>query len=413
MEASQEKSLNLKLSVVLLLIISILFLGGCGGKREADELAYVLGIGIDKGKEEGTYLVTMQTAQPKASGGGAAELDNWTISVETPSLATTTERVAEAFDKQPFAGTVRVIVIGEDLAESGINEALDYFQRFYEFRRTVYLVVAKGKAKDIMETELRTRQIPSLSLFDTIEGQKRQSVFPITRLGHYLTVLGRESQNPLIPLVESIKSGEHGLFYPDEGAQEILIHESAVFDGGKLLATLNDQETKGYLWLDDEIQSRILEKGDGKGLKVTAWVLSSKTKYKVENIEGKMGIRFIIKAEVAINEIMGTHEQMNTKRWQQFAEELKPLLVQAIQEECEAAVAKSEKLKLDFIGIGRKIEIKKPKYWKEIKGSWPQGIADIPVAYDIEVCIKHAGLARNSPVSPQENGASGGSHTLQ
>lgn len=412
METPQKKFFKLRLPIVLLLIIGILFMGGCGGKREINELAYMLGMGIDKGKEEGTYLVTMQMAKPKASGGGAAELENWTISIETKSLAAITERVAEAFDKQPFAGTVRVVVLGEDLAEEGINEALDYFQRFYEFRRTIYLLVAKGQAREILNTELRTRQIPSLSLFNTIEGQKGQSAFPVTRLGHYLTVLGRESQNPIIPRVESIRSGEHGLFYADQEAQEILIHESAVFEGGKCVASLSDQETKGCLWLDDEIESRILHKEDG-GLKVTAWVLSSKTKYKVENIEGNIGIRFNIKAAVSINEILGKEEQVDIRGWKQFIEELKPLMAQAIQEECEAAVAKSREQGLDFIGIGRKIEIKNPKYWREIKENWPQGIKDIPVAYDINVKIEHSGLARNSPVSPQENGAKGGSHTLQ
>lgn len=413
METPQKKSFKLKLPIVLLLIMGILFLGGCGGKSEINELAYMLGMGIDKGKEEGTYLVTMQMAQPKASGGGAAELENWTISVETNSLATITERVAEVFNKQPFAGTVRVVVLGEELAESGINEALDYFQRFYEFRRTIYLLVAKGQAREILNTELRTRQIPSLSLFNTIEGQGGRSVFPITRLGHYLTILGRESQNPIIPRVESIQSGEHGLFYADEEGQEILIHESAVFEGGKCVASLNDQETKGYLWLDNEIESRILQKEDGEGLRLTAWVLSSKTKYKVEDIDGEMGIRFNIKAKVSINEIMGKDEQIDIRRWQQFIEGLKPLLAQAIQEECEAAVARSKELGLDFIGIGRKIEIKNPKYWKEIKAGWPQGVADIPVAYDINVQVEHSGMARNSPVSPQESGAKGGSPTLQ
>lgn len=413
METPQKKFFPLRLTLVLLLIMGVLLLGGCGGKREIDELAYMLGIGIDQGKEEGTYLVTMQIAEPKTSGGGAAELENWTISMETKSLSTIMEQAAEAFSKQPFAGTVRVIVLGEDLAGAGINEALDYFQRFYEFRRTIYLLVAKGQAKDIMEAELRTKQIPSLNLFDTIEGQRRQSVFPITRLGHYLTVLGRESQNPIIPRVEKVQPGEHGLFYSDKEGQEILIHESAVFEGGKCVAKLNDQETKGYLWLDNEIESRVLEGEDGDGVTVTAWVLKSKTKYKVENIDGKMGIKFNIKTAVSINEILGKGEQADIYRWQQFIKELQPLMAQAIQEECEAAVAKSKEQGLDFIGIGRKIEIKNPKYWREIQENWPQGIKDIPVAYDINVKIEHSGLARNSPVSPQENGAKGGSHTLQ
>ncbi|WP_041219168.1 Ger(x)C family spore germination protein [Desulfitobacterium dichloroeliminans] len=414
METSQEKFLMHRFPIVILLITCLVLMGGCGGKREVDELAFVLGMGIDLGKEEGTYLITMQMAQPKPSGGGgAAELENRTISMEAPSLAIMVERVAETFNKYPFAGTARVIVLGEELSKSGINETLDFFQRFYEFRRSIYLLVAKGDAKDLLETELRTKKIPSHNLISTIESQKRQSAFPTTRLGHYLTILGRESQNPIIPTVEKVKSGDKDLYLPNDEGEELLIHKSCVFEDGKLVATLNDQETNGFLWLDDEIYSRYLYKKDENGIGITAWVLNSKTKYKIEEIDGKMGITFKIKARVAINEISGKHEEMDTKKWRDFMESLGPILEQAIQEECEAAVAKNRELGLDFIGIGRKIEIKEPKYWKQVKSTWPHCVSDTPVAYSIEVSIEHSGLARNSPVSPQKSESKEGSKTPQ
>lgn len=401
-EKPQKKILKRRLLLVILLIVTLLFLPGCGGKREVEELIFVMGIGIDLGKKEGTYLVTMQMAEPTIGGGGAAELKNTTISVETPSLSFVTEKINEAFDKQPFPGTAKIIVIGEELARSGINEVLDYLQRFYQYRRTAYLLIARGEAKDILETKVRNEDIPALGLLGTIEGQNHLTVFPVTRLGHYLTVLSREGQKPIIPTVEEVEPGKHGFYYSDEEGKELLVHQAGIFEEGIMVAILTDQESKGYLWLNNEINSRFINaKGEGE-LLLSAWIVDGKTKFKVEEIDGKMGIKFIINARLAIREILGQHKEMEAEEWHNFLKENEPLFSKVIQEECEVAIAKAKNTQLDFIGIGRKIEIKNPKYWRQIRENWKEEIVNFPVAYDVKVKIEHSGLARNSPVSIQE-----------
>lgn len=400
MEKTQESYLKKHFLVVSMLVIFLFMVGGCG-KHEVEELAFMMGVGIDQGKKEGTYLVTIQVAKPKSSGGGL-ELEHWTVSIEGTSLAVITEKVNEMFNRQLFAGSVRVIVIGEDIARSGINEVLDFYQRYYQYRRTIYLVVAKGNAKDLLKTETTTHSIPSLGMLGVIQGNKGQSTFPVTRLGHYLTILGRKSQNPLIPAAEVVRSGDKNIYLPDDKGEEILISCAGVFENGKLVDFLHDQETKGYLWLDDEVKSRRLE-AEGDGLKISAWVQKSKTKYKIETIDDKLGIKFYINANIALNEILGQQGEKNVEEWRQFLQGVEPIVEQAIQKECEAAVAKSKRLQLDFVGIGRKVEIKNHKYWEEIKDSWPQGLEDFPVAFEIKANVDHAGLAKNSPVSPEES----------
>lgn len=404
MEKSFQKFLKIRLPVVILLLVTLLFLEGCGGKREVEQLAFIMGVGIDQGKELGSYQVTFQMAQPKTSGGSGTEMENWTLSVEVLSIPIIGEKIDQMLNKHPFAGTSRVIILGEGLARSGINEVLDNFQRFYQFRRTIYLLLAKGEAKDILETQLRSKQLPALSLLGTIQGQPRVSSFPVTRLGHYLTILGRESQNPLIPTVEKIKPGDKGFEYSDEKGEELQIEGSGVFDDGKLVDFLSDIETKGYLWLDNEVKNRYLQASGENGLELAIWVLKSSTQYKFQSVDGKMGITFRIKARATLNEIKGQQEAMDPKEWSEFIKSLEPIVAQAIEKECQAAVAKSKELHADFIGIGRKLEQKDPKYWKQVKDDWESQLSEFPVSYDIQVTIEHTGLPRNSPVSPQRSG---------
>lgn len=374
------------------------------GKRDVEELAFVMGMGIDQGKEPGTFQMTYQIAQPKASGGSAAELENWTISIEVSKVATSSEKIREILNKHPFVGSSRILIIGEDLARSGINEALDVFQRFYQFRRTIYLILAKGEARDVLETQLRNRQLPALSLLGTMQGQPGTSTFPVTRLGHYFTILGRESQTPLIPTVEKRKPGEEGIKYAAKEGEELHVGGSGTFIDGKLVDFLSEEETKGYLWLDNEMKNGFIETREENGISLSAWILKNSTKFKFAAVDGKMGVTFQIKSTVAVNEINGQEGLKDPAEWAEFTKEIEPIIARAIEKECQSAVTKSRELKADFIGIGRKLEQKDPKYWKEVREDWDNQLSNFPVAFDIQVVIQNTGLARNSPVSPQSGG---------
>lgn len=408
MEKTCQKPLKTRLGLLILISLLVLIIGGCGGKREVEQLGFILGVGIDQGEKDGTYLITFQMAQPKASGGSGAEIENWTISVELESLPLVAEEIDQIYNKEPFAGTARMIILGESLSQEGINNVLDNFQRFYQFRRTVYLLLAKGEARDILATQLRSKQLPSMTLLSIMQGQKKQSVFPVTRLGHYLTILGRESQAPIIPVVQKIKSGQDRVQFDEKEGEELLVDGAGVFEDGKLIDYLNEEETKGALWLDNEVNSRYISASGENGLIITTWILDSSTKFKIVQNDDKTGITFQIRANAALNEIQGKQQAMDPKEWRDYIKTLEPLVAQSIEKECLTAVNKSKELHTDFIGIGRKIEQKNPKYWKLVKEEWEDNyLLDFPVNFDIQVTIKHTGLPRNSPVSPESSGQEG------
>jgi len=397
------KSNRCKVGSLLILITCLIFLPGCGGKREVEDLTPLLSIGFDLGQKPNTYLITGQYLLQK-KGPAGPEIEGWTTSFEAPTLREAYEKTNKIMDIEPFNGSTKLIVIGDGLAKAGFKDMLDFLQRFSEFRRSMYLVIAKGTAQSILDVELRNGEIPAMSIKKNIETANNISTFPTIRLGQYLTILGRKSTAPIIPMVAILKSGEGGIEYKTEGQggkQEIQLEGAAVFRGDRLVDLLTDKETKGYMWLENNVTHRFIDTlgmGESK-VNFSGHVLKSTTKYKVVDNNGKIELHYQIKTTMAVEEVLGQDEQLSETEWADLMSEAEKSLAKAIQKECELSIQKEKQLSLDFLGIGRHIEQKNPAYWKTVKDQWEQEIADFPVSIDVQVTINHTGMSNSSPTT--------------
>jgi spore germination protein KC len=398
-------------SLFLILVILVLPLSGCWGKREVESLGFVFGIGIDKGSKPGSYLVTFQIGSPKKAGETGSSTQDYTISAEGFSMREATDKIYNTISKQPFVGTTKVIVLGDDVAREGINSVLDYIQRYYQFRRTTYLLLAEGMAKDLLNIKLRTGKLVSLSLMDDIEKDDWLSNFPRVRIGHYLTELGNEQSAEVIPLAHGVTPGREGIEYESkdgEEPQEVHISGMGVLNNdGQLTAVLSDEETKGFMWLRGEVKYRFLSARIGSeqdNFWISARVTKAKTKWKLENSEGKLGIHYNIKIISDLDEINVEHQQRSPEEYIKVVKDNSTALNDKIKAECDAALQKSYELGMDFLGIGRRIEEHNPKYWKQIKDQWQQVLPSVPVTVSVENKVESGGSSFNPPTNPLATG---------
>ncbi|MDR3600086.1 MAG: Ger(x)C family spore germination protein [Desulfosporosinus sp.] len=389
-----------KIALVLALLASMLCLTGCWGKREVEDLSPLIGLGFDLGQKPGTYLITEQFVKPKKGDTTiSADVDR-TFSLEASSLREAYEMISKIAYRVPFMGSLKVIVIGEDLAKAGLMNVLDFTQRYAEFRRSMYLVLAKGKAQDILNTKMRSGTLTAMYIKNNIESGDTISTFPTVRLGHYFTVLARKSTAPIIPVIERTKSGDGGIEYKSESkeAQELRIQGAGVFRGDLLSGFLNDEETKGYMWLENQVQQRLIDTVDldKSQINYAGQVLNSTTKYHVKTIDGTIGLEYKIKVNIAVDEVLGMKEQVSELEWVDLMQEAEQRFTKVIENECQSSFQKERELSLDFLGIGRHIEERNPAYWKTVKDQWQEKIADFPVSLDVQVTIHHSGMSDSS-----------------
>ena len=150
----------MKRNMILLIGITLL-LTGCWDQRELSTITIVTGMAIDKGKN-GKYKLTVESIN-------ATELNDQTATGNSPSVVYSLEgdTIAElaykmniGFSKNLIYSHMRILVVSKDIAESGMMEFLDAFERSRELRDDFDIILAKeGEAADILQVVYTFRSL--------------------------------------------------------------------------------------------------------------------------------------------------------------------------------------------------------------------------------------------------------------
>ncbi|MCG0238055.1 MAG: Ger(x)C family spore germination protein [Firmicutes bacterium] len=140
----------------VLLLLLALSQGGCWDRRELEEMAFVLALGLDQDPEGGGLRMTAMVAIPnKMAGGGqdgGGEED--TVLVTTARAATVPEglNLMDTYlDRRISLEHTKVMVLGRSLAEEeGLWPLMDFLGRFRSVRRTVPVMVAETTGEEVL-----------------------------------------------------------------------------------------------------------------------------------------------------------------------------------------------------------------------------------------------------------------------
>ncbi len=107
-----------KIKMILLLLILTLLLSGCWSKRELNELAIVVALGIDKIDDE--YEISIQVVDPseissKQPSSGRSPVV--TYHAKGKSVFEAIRRMTTLTPRKPYFSHLQIVVIGQKLAE--------------------------------------------------------------------------------------------------------------------------------------------------------------------------------------------------------------------------------------------------------------------------------------------------------
>lgn len=388
-------------SVLLFLVIcgTTPFLSGCWDRIEITDLAIVTAATIDK-KGNNQIELSVQVFIPSSisSGGGQGGSSQGGSGVTTMVRFAKGSNISDALSKlqsklprKIFWGHCKVFVFGEKLAMEGIQEQLDFLLRHPQPREKANVYVSKGIAKPILE---------SLPPLENYSGEVLRELSDL-HIGMLVTLqdldemLTGKPQAAVLPVVKILPPGKgqtklQGIPY---------IVGTAVFKKDKMTGTMTEKETRGLLWLRDEMESYTVTfqpegvKGEISLNPVTAQI---KKIPQFRNNKWKLLVKVNTEGAVIQN---GTNLNLSSPKMLKAAERA---YQKDIEDRIYMAFLNTQDKKADILGVGKDFYRKYPKQFNKVENHWEDIFAEMEVEIDVAAHIRRQGYI-NKPAGLSEN----------
>lgn len=386
--------------VLGLVILVAVALAGCWDRRELNDLAITVGMGLDK---KGNHIqVTAQIVNPgEVASKKGSGIQRSPITSFKATDTTVTEAIRKLSGVAPryiFSSHLRVLVIGEELARQGISKVMDGISRNHEFRSDFYLIVAKGtSAEEVLQIVTQIEQIPANKLFKMLQTSEKLWAPTVSmQLDKFTADLSNPTRDTVLTGIKIVGNKEIGTTIKnvDDSEPDAILEYSgvALFKRDKLVDWLNDEESKGYNYIMGEVKSTAGHVACPQGGSVAVDVIRTKSKVKGTVVKGKPKISIDLFVEQDIGEVQCNIDLTKTENLQQLEE----LGEKKLKEIMEAAIKKAKKNKADIFGFGDAIEDTDPKSWTKLKKDWDTHFSDLDVTVKVDVLIRRLGTTNNS-----------------
>jgi spore germination protein KC len=389
-----------KLVIVIILFIPLVF-AGCTPYRELKELAIVEGMGVDI-NTDGSYLLTFQIFKPMSGGGqnGKQGSSNQTKIIQGTgkSLFDASRNVTLQMGKKLYYSNTRAIIISEDLCKKNFTVLLDFLERNHEVKPEQRILMANGRAEDILKAKnedgfisAQDIELISINSYNTSKIIDKQllDIYKDTSMGitdSTLAVISAKKSS-----IGSSSGGSSGGNSSGGGDNQIVsLGGTAFFNNQKLVGVLNDDETRGLLWILGQVKSgMIVVKPDNSG-NVSLEIKSAGSKFSTYTKDGKTGISVDVNFSTSVGEIESSKIKDITN---DVITKLIDLQNENVKMEMQSAISKAlRQNNADIFGFGLKIFQSNPTAWKKLSESWNTSANMLPVTINVKSSIEHYGL---------------------
>ncbi|OLS41188.1 Ger(x)C family spore germination protein [Bacillus sp. MRMR6] len=373
-------------------VITMSILAGCWDRSEINDIAIVSAIGIDL-VEENQLRLSLQVAVPAKLGstgggqGGSSEQSTILISETGATVSEAYRNIQGKLPRRIFFSQSRVLLIGEDLAKQGVYHIIDFHTRYAEPRINSFVMFTKGKASEI---------ITIIPKFENISAEEMKE---LAKLNVGVTVYVRDFLNMI--LTEGIEP-----FAPQYSLKPLevdsknktktqAINGLAVFKDDKLVGWMDEVETRGLLWIRDEIETGVItikvpqEKGGGN---ISMEISRAETKRIPILKHDEIKMRLNVTSEMSVIENDSQLDLSDTK----VLEDIQKEINKNVRKRVQMVVDKAQKgYQSDIFGFGQSVYKKYPREWNATyKNDWEQRFPQLDVQITSKTFIRRIGLIK-------------------
>lgn len=376
-----------KVIAIVIVNIFVLSLSACRNKLDIQELSIVMAMGADI-TEEGKYRVSYQVLSANVShaggegpGGGVGVIYYEGVG---DTIIDAMYRMGNKISKKLHFGQLKVLILGEILAEKGISPVIDALGRFGEVRGNLPVYLTKGEAKAIIRQKAPQDSVAANVIDDMINSQIIVGTHPVKYLAQVMNRLFGEFSVLVLGVIELPKINEE----PDEAAFKM--EGMAVLDKGKLIGFLDEKETLGYQFIKDNGDRATVSVKLTDGCIVVLGLTKSKCRFEAKIVEGKPKVTINIFQHSSIREMTG---EIDTIKDREVMKEIASLQEEAVKRIIEDTISAAKKdVKMDFIGVGEAIYRQHPKDFEKVKEVWKDKFLDTEFKVYVNAEVRDTGL---------------------
>lgn len=388
-----------KIAPIIWMIIIATILSGCWSRKELNEVAIVLGTGIDLNKE-GHIRLTVQVAVPTAFAtgeegkGGQKEAASMEVSADGATIEEAERYLAMKIPREIYWGHCVALIIGENMAKKGVRMITDFFERDREPRETMWVMVAKGTAEDFLKTSSILEKTSSQAVGLLTRMKTGYSV----KLMEFTEMLAEDGIQPAAPGVRAVEENEA----PGESRQteteskRVEISGTALFREDRLVGWLDADETRGLLWLKGQPVKGVitLPAPEEPDKMVSIKIKRSSVKIKAESLDDVPVFTVKIRVEGDMIEQQGRENLAKPEK----ISELEESIGYEIRKRAELALHRARDIYgVDVFGFGQIYHRRFKSEWRNIKDSWDDIFRQAKVDIQVEAHIREIGLLTRRP----------------
>ena len=379
-----------KYTILILTMIMTMLITGCWDKVEINNRGFVIGLGIDKLKEEEKR----------------EELDRIKVAFKIPNVAllgtkqTLTEEgsfywegegenldtvIHQIQSKSPFDLELshnKVIILGKEITKDKrlFKQVLDGIDRNRYFSRKMYILVSKGSASDIIEVRPNEQPVVGVYYGNILNSAVSNG-----------TVIDG-TLNKIIGQIQENKSCVFPLTSKTADNKRIEVVGGVVIKDYEFKEDLNEAECRFLNMITKDNYKIIDIHVDYKGVPVSYDISSSKSEMKVTEKDNNLVVDIYVDTEGDISQheigIKGLVANDTGIR------EIEKLYENKIKENINRLIAKLQKNSLDVINVKSTLYKYNQPLYKKVNENFDQYFKNMKVNVHVESKIRRIGIVR-------------------
>lgn len=381
------RTLNRRKLLALVLSISLL-LTGCWDRIEINDIAIVLAIAVDKEKD-GNIRVSLEIPLASQLGGtqgggggtGGSGRADYIDSEIAPTFVQAYAQLQDRMSRRLKFGHYRVLIIGEEMARSGIEDVFDIVARRPENRLSSYMIVAKGTAESLMKSQ------PKLERFsgEAIREMVKQGEIVPTNVKNTAMSLSHYGSDAVLPYMGVKKLKEKD----SKGTEEIELLGYAQFLEDRMVDVMARESAMGLSWLKNNIRPITVVVNLNKPENLIFTVIRSNAKIEpIVEQDGRLRFDIRIDARLRLNENKSKEDLTNRL----VMEKVKKHASDDIRLQVMDTIRLIQKSGADSAELGLKLFRKDPITWKKLEPNWRELLKEAEFDVKVKADISEFGL---------------------